>query len=174
MEIKPIVSDLQQQVKELIEGRKKDKLQIEALKTKVKTLQETEETLVNKIDEKVDPVEQRLVPIEATIRSINYECEFTPCKNNGVCTSSMGKWACACKTGYTGDQCQLPATNCQWSGWSGWTTCNKSCGGGKKLRSRSIEIQALNGGIECTGFATDEAPCNTNTCPPHLQFWTKK
>ena len=43
-----------------------------------------QETLVKKIDEKVDPVEQRLVPIEATIRSINYECEFTPCKVSHV------------------------------------------------------------------------------------------
>ena len=33
-------------------------------------------------------------------------CPF-PCLHQGKCVEFMGRWMCNCKTGYTGDQCQL-------------------------------------------------------------------
>ena len=48
--------------------------------------------------------------------------------------------------------------DCKWSTWSG---CSETCGTG--YRNRTIDIQAKNGGKNCTG--SDRDICNTNPCP---------
>lgn len=55
--------------------------------------------------------------------------------------------------------------NCTWSGWGNWGTCHVTCGGGIKMRSRSIAVEAQNGGEDCKGTAAEEEGCNMDGCP---------
>ena len=43
--------------------------------------------------------------------------------------------------------------DCIWSAWSVWGTCDSGSGG--QDRNRTIDQEALNGGINCTGDATE-------------------
>ena len=47
-----------------------------------------------------------------------------------------------------------------WSSWGPWSTCTKSCGGGRSERQRSCA-----GGSGCSGDGTQTKLCNSNTCP---------
>jgi hypothetical protein len=60
--------------------------------------------------------------------------------------------------------CPLPAPSID-GGWSAWSTCSATCGGGTQQRSCSNPV-ASGGGADCTG-ASSQA-CNTNSCsdPP--------
>ena len=48
--------------------------------------------------------------------------------------------------------------NCQWSNWG---ICSETCGVGS--RTRTIQVQAQNGGTECEGITIQE--CNLQLCP---------
>ena len=53
-----------------------------------------------------------------------------------------------------------------WSGFSGFGTCAKSCGGGTKDRSRTCTNPTPKwGGAQCPGSATNSVACNTHACP---------
>ena len=58
----------------------------------------------------------------------------------------------------------LTIVDCEWTDWDEWTSCSKSCGGGKRSTTRAIKIPASNGGKECSGFSELEVVCNTNMC----------
>ena len=47
-------------------------------------------------------------------------------------------------------------------GWSGFSACNKACGGGTQARTCS-DPTPVNGGAQCTGNASQS--CNTAACP---------
>merc|ERR1712150_231959 len=47
-------------------------------------------------------------------------------------------------------------------GWSDWSACTKSCGGGTQARTCSDPMPA-NGGKDCVGDGTKV--CNTQSCP---------
>ena len=34
------------------------------------------------------------------------ECDSSPCQNSGICTDGVNSYSCACRSGYTGLQCQ--------------------------------------------------------------------
>jgi len=52
-----------------------------------------------------------------------------------------------------------------WSTWSDWTRCSKSCGGGKKSRTRTCtDPRPAFGGAACEGDAKMEKPCNVDVC----------
>ena len=55
--------------------------------------------------------------------------------------------------------------DCQWGPYGEWTNCTKSCGGGEKTRSRSVETPEANGGKECPGNEADTSSCNEHSCP---------
>ena len=55
--------------------------------------------------------------------------------------------------------------NCQWSNWG---TCSTTCGPGQQ--TRTIQVQAQNGGTECSGQNTQA--CNLKACPTS-QFQSK-
>ncbi|NCY26387.1 MAG: hypothetical protein EBX37_16625, partial [Alphaproteobacteria bacterium] len=49
------------------------------------------------------------------------------------------------------------------SKWSPWSKCSKTCGGGKKTRTRKIIRPAQNGGEECDNVI-EYANCNVHKC----------
>ena len=50
--------------------------------------------------------------------------------------------------------------NCEWSGWSNWHSCTKTCGSGTHQRERSIDVVVANGGTNCTGNVAEGGVCN--------------
>ncbi|XP_073439014.1 hemicentin-1 [Dendrobates tinctorius] len=53
-----------------------------------------------------------------------------------------------------------------WSDWSPWEECSKTCGSGKKARTRSCHVPpGQGGGKSCLGKAVDTIVCNTEPCP---------
>lgn len=63
--------------------------------------------------------------------------------------------------------------NCEVSSWSGWSACDKSCGGGSQTRSRTIVKPASNGGTQCPPLSESQK-CNTHECPPELSCYGAK
>ncbi|KAM6201811.1 SCO-spondin-like [Rhynchocyon petersi] len=52
-----------------------------------------------------------------------------------------------------------------WSRWSPWSWCDRSCGGGRSLRSRSCSSPSpKNGGAPCVGERHHTRPCNAMPC----------
>ena len=54
--------------------------------------------------------------------------------------------------------------DCQWSKFSEWTDCDKTCGGGFQYRDRSIKLLARKGGKPCKGEAREKRKCNNRKC----------
>lgn len=52
-----------------------------------------------------------------------------------------------------------------WSRWSPWSHCDKRCGGGRSIRTRSCSSPPpKNGGKKCQGEKNQVKPCNTKPC----------
>uniref|UniRef100_A0A3B4ZIA7 Spondin-like TSP1 domain-containing protein n=1 Tax=Stegastes partitus TaxID=144197 RepID=A0A3B4ZIA7_9TELE len=57
-----------------------------------------------------------------------------------------------------------PTLHC-WSRWSPWSRCDKRCGGGRSIRTRSCSSPPpKNGGKKCEGEKNQVKPCNTKPC----------
>ena len=59
--------------------------------------------------------------------------------------------------------------HCQVSSFTAWSTCTKTCGGGKQSRSRTVVSSAQHGGYTCPFLAEDRS-CNTDACPLDCQL----
>ena len=59
--------------------------------------------------------------------------------------------------------------NCQWGGWSQYSTCSKSCGGGTQAKSRSKTVEEKYGG-KCSNSYKETRACNTQNCPGNFLF----
>ena len=79
--------------------------------------------------------------------------------NGGVCKGSNEN-TMSCNN----QKCLLPPIDCQWSPWSPYSSCSKSCGGGAKQRIRYKVVQESNGGT-CHGSNEDTIDCNKLKCP---------
>ncbi|CAF98845.1 unnamed protein product, partial [Tetraodon nigroviridis] len=74
--------------------------------------------------------------------------------------------------------CQAPQCPVDggWSRWSPWSRCDKRCGGGRSIRTRSCSSPPpKNGGKKCQGEKNHVKPCNTKPCddkgcPPGQEF----
>uniref|UniRef100_A0A3B4BCF7 Uncharacterized protein n=1 Tax=Periophthalmus magnuspinnatus TaxID=409849 RepID=A0A3B4BCF7_9GOBI len=63
--------------------------------------------------------------------------------------------------------CQAPdcPVDGGWSRWSPWSRCDKHCGGGRSIRTRSCSSPPpKNGGKKCEGEKNQVKPCNTKPC----------
>lgn len=55
--------------------------------------------------------------------------------------------------------------DCKWGGWTDWSACTKTCGGGQRGRDRTISIAPRKSGKLCDALTKAEiAPCNTQDC----------
>ena len=53
-----------------------------------------------------------------------------------------------------------------WNGWSEWSACSVTCGGGEQQRSRACNNPAKQfDGEECSGDVFDTRICNSFNCP---------
>ena len=59
---------------------------------------------------------------------------------------------------------ELNLVNCAWDSWETWTSCTVTCGGGVKVRTRTIDTHEENGGTACSGYASELESCNTGAC----------
>ena len=55
------------------------------------------------------------------------------------------------------------SVNCQWSSWSRYSGCTKSCGGGTQFTKRTKTIQESDGGT-CSGEKVYSRNCNIQSC----------
>ncbi|MDO8971013.1 MAG: T9SS type A sorting domain-containing protein [Saprospiraceae bacterium] len=53
--------------------------------------------------------------------------------------------------------------DCVLSDWGPWSECSVSCGGGTRTRTRTILVEAQNGGAPC-GALSETEDCNTQPC----------
>ena len=67
------------------------------------------------------------------------------------------------------------AVNCVHGAWGGWTSCTKSCSGGRKKRFRGIERPAQNGGKCNAKEAMESKKCGAKACPTDckLAAWSE-
>ncbi|KAI0214769.1 hypothetical protein LSAT2_000070 [Lamellibrachia satsuma] len=96
-----------------------------------------------------------------------YDCYVHSCQNNGLCRPEGElNYTCECTAGYTGDYCQYDSVDGQWSSWSEWTACTKSCKGGVTTRNRTCDSPSpSNGGRTCEEAPVEEKVCNLHPCP---------
>lgn len=62
------------------------------------------------------------------------------------------------------------ARNCEVSYWSSWGACDRSCGGGRQYRSRSVQRREECGGSGCPSDLRQSQTCNTQCCPVDCQY----
>ena len=54
--------------------------------------------------------------------------------------------------------------DCEWTSWKKGT-CSKTCAGGTQTNTRTIKVEARDGGANCTGESVETLDCNTQECP---------
>ncbi|XP_066440797.1 SCO-spondin-like [Eleutherodactylus coqui] len=88
-----------------------------------------------------------------------------------------GLWCEDIQTGHMERRfCNLQAckVNGSWTKWSLWSWCDRSCGGGRSVRSRTCTSPPpKNGGKNCTGERYQVRICNSrpcaDSCPPGME-----
>ena len=78
-------------------------------------------------------------------------------QNGGVSCSTEVSQNRSCNT----QDCPV---DCVVSDWGANSTCSQSCGGGSKIRHRTITTQAAHGGVACPAL-NETHPCNEQPCP---------
>jgi len=87
---------------------------------------------------------------------------------SGLCTfgtasavSGSGPWSWTCAGLYGGTNASCSANKKVDGGWSGWSSCSVTCGGGTQARTCTSPAPA-NGGAACSGASSQS--CNTQAC----------
>ncbi|XP_078700931.1 coadhesin-like [Branchiostoma floridae x Branchiostoma belcheri] len=84
----------------------------------------------------------------------------------------------SCMGGYKKDEngcyiCVCKEVDGNWSPWTAWGECTKTCGGGQQARSRECTDPApAHGGKDCDGGTHETQACNLKPCPDDFQ-WSK-
>jgi len=85
------------------------------------------------------------------------------CSSNQICRKKFGKYLCICKS--TGRKGNCPTTS-EWSVWGPWSICSRTCGIGRRERSRDCS------GRNCIGLRTEGEECNKEIqCGPMTGEW---
>ncbi|XP_048118097.1 A disintegrin and metalloproteinase with thrombospondin motifs 16 [Alosa alosa] len=92
------------------------------------------------------------------------ETKFLPAAEGSVCGPDM--W---CRRGQCvkqGDSGPVPVHG-EWSAWSGWSSCSRTCESGVTYRERHCNSpKPMYGGQFCEGLSRSYKLCNTKDCPP--------
>ncbi|XP_060578405.1 uncharacterized protein LOC132735468 [Ruditapes philippinarum] len=101
-------------------------------------------------------------------------CKDNVCMNNASCLNHNLGYNCTCPQYYSGVLCQISPVNGNWSDWTAWSSCSRSCGSGNQTRFRQCDSPSPGpGGIPCEGDEFDSKPCNLSkckVCPPLKQY----
>ncbi|KAI8499491.1 Spondin-2 [Branchiostoma belcheri] len=98
------------------------------------------------------------------------ECNVEPCPvTETINTNDLSKPETSTKTVEKEQQetttaAKVVATDCKVSGWSGFSKCNRRCGGGVMVRSRTVTQKPSNGGKPCPQLY-ERKQCNVEPCP---------
>jgi hypothetical protein len=57
-----------------------------------------------------------------------------------------------------------------WNAWGPFSNCTEECGGGTRTKVRTIQQEAANGGLACSGYATESENCNEEPCKRDCQW----
>uniref|UniRef100_A0A672Q2I8 ADAM metallopeptidase with thrombospondin type 1 motif 18 n=1 Tax=Sinocyclocheilus grahami TaxID=75366 RepID=A0A672Q2I8_SINGR len=93
------------------------------------------------------------------------ETKFMPAAEGTICGPDMWCWRGQCvKFGDHGPT----AVHGQWSGWSEWSDCSRTCGGGVMYRERSCNSPSpQHNGKFCQGPGRLHQLCNNKRCQPN-------
>lgn len=86
-----------------------------------------------------------------------------PVQNGGKNCEGEALESCSCNS-------QGCPVDCEWSVWTDWTACSKSCAGGNKNRTRFIQVLKENGGDPCVGPIDEFANCGGDLCPVDCEW----
>jgi hypothetical protein len=111
------------------------------------------------------------------------DCQLSEWSSFGDCTNTCGEGtktrsrqrtrealhsgqACATPLVETVQCTDLPEcpVDCELTSWTTWTTCTKTCAGGKQTRTRDVITPANDSGVGC-GPQSDSQDCSTQACP---------
>ena len=59
----------------------------------------------------------------------------------------------------------IKIVDCRWGNYGTWSECTKTCGGGTRFTTRTIEKEAEHGGLPCGGGEVRTVACNKDNCP---------
>ena len=65
---------------------------------------------------------------------------------------------------FTNAYVTIVLVDCQWSSWSRWSACSRTCGTGTREKSRQVLTSAKNGGDSCQGPSRQTERCNLGSC----------
>jgi len=90
-----------------------------------------------------------------------------------ITAAAYGGTACPSLTQQQACNTHACPVNCVVSGWSAWSGCSATCGGGSQTQTRSIVVVAANGGAACPALSQSQN-CNMHNCPVHctVSSWT--
>ena len=84
-------------------------------------------------------------------------------KNSITFMNSLKLYSITCASKYFHIYFYIFVEDCTWSSWT-VGTCTKTCGGGQRLKNRTLLITEGFGG-KCSGHSLSSESCNTNNCP---------
>eukprot|EP00927_Polykrikos_kofoidii_P064947 TRINITY_DN60751_c0_g1_i1.p1 TRINITY_DN60751_c0_g1~~TRINITY_DN60751_c0_g1_i1.p1 ORF type:complete len:1809 (-),score=251.75 TRINITY_DN60751_c0_g1_i1:69-5465(-) len=93
-------------------------------------------------------------PLGQSLRS--REVEAVPSIGGALCLGSF-KETRFCFTGTRN-------RDCEFTSWTEWAICSKSCGGGASSRIRTVATQAAGVGKRCSGAQMEQKSCETQLC----------
>ena len=63
------------------------------------------------------------------------------------------------------NQHEIHTVDCEWGPWTEWSPCTVTCGGGTQTKSRTVLVEQIGGGYNCTGAYNSTITCNPFDCP---------
>ncbi|TWW53573.1 Delta-like protein 4, partial [Takifugu flavidus] len=120
---------------------------------------------------------------------LNYCTNRRPCQNNASCTNTgQGSYTCACRPGFTGQNCEVETNECDSNPCKNGGSCkdqvnNYFCACPQGFYGKNCEISAMkcadgpcfNGGTCVEGTrpaATAAAVCSASRAPTVRRSWT--
>eukprot|EP00111_Clytia_hemisphaerica_P021067 TCONS_00062091-protein len=72
--------------------------------------------------------------------------------------------------------CWCKAVDCEMTEWTKWSLCDKSCGGGLRMRFRYPRVHPQCNGVKCPVLNIKRGQCNSKCCPIDCRYgpWIKR